>query len=607
MALSAVLVAIVALVGVRIRNDIVLVKRDLVAAQLLLSHASDVGGGSLHDRITRVLQARSKTQQARARLRSSSLGPLASVPIVGRDVRVVRAIADGADATAGDIDQLLTALAMAGRRPGGAASVNAVVTALTDLTQTLHRNAERVERTTPLLATRQARAQFLAKASEAEQVLLPAVQASRLVAAFYGPRGSTRYLVGFQNPAELRGTGGLIGVYGILESAPSAPVLQHAGPIEALQDPGNRRIRLAPNLLQSYEPFGFDGDWRQVNLPPDLPTVGEAIVDLYRRSRDVPLHGVIMIDPLGSAEILRVTGPIVVDGQLLNAANLPRATMVDAYARYRDDARRKRFLANAARRVVQAMLQTLMKRPVEMTQALASAVRKRHLQLYSDDRGLRDVLLRLGMAGSGSGPPTGDYVMPVGINEAANKLDAFLRRSIRYDVKLRQDGGANAMASITLRNEAPAAGLPRTVIGPNARGLRPGENRQFQELYLASGYGLVGARQDGRRVGVYASRHLNALMLGQDVFIPAKRSVTIAYQLERPAAVQVDGQRIRYRLLTRPQPTYTPDVLKISITAPQGWRFASVPGGFRTQGATASWSGVLDQERTLDFEMERSA
>jgi hypothetical protein len=554
----------------------------------------------MDDHMALLARARSKLKAAERKLDSAPLHQADSVPLLGRDIRVVHAVVHGTGETMAAGQELLEALS-------GGASITTISLRLTSLNLALHNAIDEVAQTTPLLVTNRIRAHFLAVGSELEQSVSRGARAARLISSLYGPNGRTRYLIAFQNPAELRGTGGLIGLYGILESAPSGPRLVDVESAEALRHRLNEHFALGPDLAQAYEPFGFDGDLRQVNIPPDLPTVGQVILDLYRPSQGPQLDGLILIDPLAAAEILRAAGPIVVAGQRLDAADLPRATMVDAYDRYEGKpAARKRFLAAAARQIVRLISAAAVDRPIESTRALAAAVRGRHLQGYSSDRRTEETLQQLGAAGTAAEPTFGDYLMPVGINEAGNKLDVFLDRHLRYEVQLQPDGGATAEVSITLHNRAPSTGFPRAIIGPYDQRFKPGENRQFQELYVAREYGLTKATSDDRQIAVYAIRSPNGLMLGHEISIPSQQSATLDYRLRRIAAVQVEDRRIRYRLLVRPQPRARPDSLVVSITAPAGWRFAQIPAGFRSSDRVARWSGLLNQERVLDFEMEQA-
>src|SRR6266508_1137823 len=217
------------------------------------------------------------------------------------------------------------------------------------------------------------------------------------------------------------------------------------------------------------------------------------------------------------------------------------------------------------------------------------------------------VLLELGIAGSATAPRAGDYLMPVSVNTGGNKMDAFLRRSIGYQVTLLPDGGAKAVASVTLRNTGPSAGLPRDFVGPYDARFRKGENNQLQTLYVAGGYGFASATVDGRAVRAEAEAELGGLALSQPVDVPARSSVTVAYHLARSDAVEVvDGDHLRYRLLLRPQATAWPDQVQVSVSPPPGWRFGTLPAEFRQSGQAAVWSGPLHREQALALELVRA-
>jgi Protein of unknown function (DUF4012) len=127
----------------------------------------------------------------------------------------------------------------------------------------------------------------------------------------YGSPRFARLFLGFQNPAELRGTGGLIGQYGILQGSPSGPKLITVDSYDTL----NRHAAgLTPRRgaagLYPAKADGVPNIWSSVNLPPHLPQVGRDIVELYRHTVGPPLDAVVLIDPLAVARILEVSGAL---------------------------------------------------------------------------------------------------------------------------------------------------------------------------------------------------------------------------------------------------------------------------------------------------------
>jgi Protein of unknown function (DUF4012) len=594
------------IVALQARADVAGVERDLNEARTLLVRAGHPEVGTAGQRLALAGRAEAHALAARRRLHGWLLGPLSATPILGRDVRAAEAVTDTALGSARGAKRVAAALGSVERRPS-AGSISALATALLDLSGVLGDGAERVERARTLLGGR-ARSRFLGEARSAEITVQRAGRGLRVVAGLYGPRGSVRYFLAFQNPGELRGTGGLIGEYGVLEASPRGPVVRQVRPVDELRRRLRGSVSPPPGLPAHYRRSGVIRDWRSVNIPPDLPTVGRTMVALYQKSGGERVDGVILLDPIAMARILQVSGPIEVEGVRLGSRSLVKATLLTAYVRYQhDNDDRRRFLGLVGLRAARAAHSALAARPVEFARALADVANGRHLAVYASDPTVENILLDLGIAGSASAPDRDDYLMPVGINAAGNKIDYFLRRELSYAVQLRPDGGARVRAAITLHNDAPARGLPRYVIGPYDGRFRPGENRILQSLYVADAYGFTRAARNGRRVRVSTDLDFRGLVLTQAVSIPAGRSATIEYDLVRNAAMRVENGRMSYRLLLRPQPTVNPDRLRVTVSAPANWSLAQVPPGFTRDQSTVRWSGLLNRERLLEFNLVKRA
>jgi hypothetical protein len=588
------------------RGQARLVERDLTAARDLLGEAGGFSAGELEDRLVLVDRAEDHALAAQRRLGLPPLRLLGALPLLGRDVRVARAVTASAVGTVRSTGSVVTALQPIQTGHPTRATILRASGALLGLHDSLEADLERVRAARPLLATG-SREDYLAAATSASATAERAGQALKLAADMYGPQGTARWFLAFQNPAELRGTGGLIGEYGILESSSSGPRLVEVAPYQVLDAQTRTGVGLPKGLAGRYERLGVDRAWSAVNIPPDMPTVGGIATKLYREATGDRIDGVIALDPLAVAQILEAGGPIRVDGIRLTPDNVAQETLVQAYIRYADDNNaRKRFLRQAAVGAFDAFRRALARRPVELMQGLATAARGRHVQVYSADPAGQRALVGLGVGGSAAAPVGGDYLMAVGINAGGNKLDAFLRRTLRWRVRLAADGSARATASLVLRNTVPRAGMPRYIVGPYDRRFRKGVNEQIQTLYVAGRYGFSRASVNGRQVGAEAQAELGGLALTQPVGVPAGEKATISYQLTRPAAAEpLPAGRLRYRLVLRPQATIWPDQARVSVAPPEGWEFTGLPTGASTSGQAAIWSGTVDQERELVFLMRR--
>jgi hypothetical protein len=587
------------------------VKAELAASRAPLQRASGFAAGSLSERTTLLNEANLHAARARLELGRGPLRVLAYVPFLGRDVRLARAVADAASQTIRSSRQAAGAVERLQQRPLSAGALEQASDALLGLHGALDGGVRDVRAARPLLVGRAERDQFLATAGPASATARRAGDGLHLAAALWGPPGSARYFLAFQNPAELRGTGGLIGEYGVLESSPDGPELSRVasyGELDrSLKSTGGvdppAGLRLRPDEFRVGKSFFT------VNVPADLPTVGRMIVPLYQQAAGTKIDGVIAVDPVALAEILRASGPITVGDRTLDAENIVEETLVRAYVRYADDNEaRRRYLQAIARESLAGFRRGLSIQPFELVRGLGAAARGRHIQVYSTDPEVQRTVLELGIGGSAAAPAQGDFLMPVGVNSGANKLDAFLHRSLRYQVRLKADGSAKANAAVTLRNESPASGLPRYVIGPNHPESQAGRNDQLSTLYVAEAYAFTGATVGGRRTPASSQAEFGSLALSQLVGVPAKSSVTFAYDLVRTGALQaLPGDRLRYQLTLRPQATVRPDQVGVSVSAPRGWRFVGTSGGARLAGAEATWKGPLDQERVLTLDLARAA
>ena len=150
-------------------------------------------------------------------------------------------------------------------------------------------------------------------------------------------------------------------------------------------------------------------------------------------------------------------------------------------------------------------------------------------------------------------------------------------------------------------------GCPATSSARYDSDFQAGQNEQIATLYVAGGYGFTRATLDGRAVGAEAQADFGGLALTQQVGVQARSTVTLGYQLARPAAAERLGDdRLRYRLLLRPQATVRPDQAKIAVEAPPGLALFQAPAdGHGRRNGQATWNGAFDREHELVFELAR--
>ncbi len=106
-------------------------------------------------------------------------------------------------------------------------------------------------------------------------------------------------------------------------------------------------------------------------------------------------------------------------------------------------------------------------------------------------------------------PDGGDFLAVINRNANPSKIDSYLHRVIDYDLRWDPESGATtSRVVVTMRNDAPSAGLPLLVNGSSAA-TPVGTNRT--ELSVLSPFDAVGAMLDGTSQPFGARDDVNGL------------------------------------------------------------------------------------------------
>ena len=350
---------------------------------------------------------------------------------------------------------------------------------------------------------REARRDLLDQLAGLRGTTAAAALAAEVGPAMLGEGGTRRYFVAILNNAEMRGSGGLLGAYAILEVRDGRLKLDRLGTNADLRNTTpTPAVTLDADFVARYRRFSSDSFWLNANMSPHFPYASAVWTALWEKTHHGErLDGTIAIDPVALSEILRVTGPATLpDGSTVTADNVVRLTESDAYVRFAKDNRaRDTYLQQVAlasyKRLVSGSGD-----PAALFPALARAAGRRHLQVASAHEGEQRALEAFPIAGALPAGP-GPYLEVVTQNAGGNKLDYHLHRAVTYQ---RVDA-TTVRVEVRLRNDAPP-GLPPYVTGrldlPSRRAPVPGQQREYVSVYLGEGAGLAEATLDGRPVAL---------------------------------------------------------------------------------------------------------
>jgi hypothetical protein len=473
---------------------------------------------------------------------------LAAVPRLGAPFALVAELTTSVRAGLDVVEELATEEILAALRPTVVAgSVDLVP--LVRLSEALA--AAPIDRLSGSLArleaadTTLAPAVLLAARSEAIDLLQPAL--TTLIRArdvtgglptLLGADGPRRHLVVLQTSAELRGTGGLVGVLVVLDAdqgrlalgAPRSfdPLPSTVSDTEAASDdpgasaldpvlqtlPAGARPPLEQRYRARYEHVDPNGSLSNVNVDPDLPTTGEVLLDLYEARTGVRLDGLVLLDPIGLGALLEALDvTLMLPPDLIQGTGAPQRIAPDGFAEYvlvglYDDFGEQQTAARSA--VTSALagqaLDALLGRSWDgagMADAIVRAASGRHLQVYSRDVVTSRALSSLPVAGRFADdlarPGIDTFAVTVN-NAVGGKQDVHVEHATDITIRLGDPGSAGPVRgaldrggrSMRLREVDRSATIRTTIANP----LVPGAF----DLYV-TGNCLVGTDTNGCFLG----------------------------------------------------------------------------------------------------------
>lgn len=382
------------------------------------------------------------------------------------------------------------------------------------------------------------------------------VRVSRLLPPMMGGNEPRRYLLAVQNPAESRGTGGLLGAYAVIEARAGSLSLRELGANSDLRDAKRLPVDLGPDYLQLY---GQDPAlWRNSNLSPHFPYAAAIWLALWKRQSKEQLDGVIAIDPILMGYLVGAMGGVTLDdGTKLNGDDTADFVMRDIYERfpaYRDSAERDKLLTGLGATVLRKLLSGAGD-PRQLAEALARAVDEGRMRVYSTRIREQSELVDSAIGGTLADDRSPGLLVAVN-NGAANKLDYYLDRAVLWELGPCADGYRRSRVTVTLTNRAPRDGLPRYVLGNRdvPRGgvaLPPGTNRLLVYVYSTPGARVTGAELDGVSLPLVLDKELGRSVQGFTVDLGAGERRVAVLDLTEPALT--GRPRLQEQPLVRPQ------------------------------------------------------
>ena len=389
--------------------------------------------------------------------------------------------------------------------------------------------------------------------------------------AILGGQAPRHYLLVVPTPAEARGSGGVIGNFGEITASNGQISLTRFGRQRELSSEGvalAKRVAQAPaDYLRRYKRFAVDAEWSNVNMSPDFVSSAQAMASLYPQSGGREVDGVISVDPFALQALLGVLGPLSVQGWPVPLDDTNTATVLlrDAYVVKEDSLpERITLLADVTRGVWEKLRANSLPNPRRLVDRMAPAVANRHLQIWMRDPEEQMYLDTVGITGRIL-PLDGDGFGVVVNNASGNKIEYFLHRTVDYSASVSPSTGTvTATATVGLRNDAPASGLPDYLIGNSVVVDPPPRGTSLAYVSFYSPLTLTSISVDGNVLpNAEVERETE---FGRNVYsawlrLPSRTTRSVRLTLAGNVPVP-DG---RYQLTVFTPPTVNPDELTVAI------------------------------------------
>lgn len=287
---------------------------------------------------------------------------------------------------------------------------------------------------------------------------------------FLGAGRDKRYLLIFQNNAEMRGSGGFLGSYALVDF--------REGKIRNLEVPGGGSYDTEAGLLAKIKApaplWLVNPQWHfwDANWWPDFPTTAKNLMWFYEQSDGPTVDGVISFTPSVVEKLLEVTGPIDLTkdyGVVINADNFwqqveltaERDNLIKdnpeavAHLPAGENNKPKKIIGDLMAQILEVLPQKMDKENlIKLLNISEDNLASKQIMFYFKDASLEQTVIERNWGGVMSAAPL-DYLMVANTNIAGAKTDRVIKETINHQASVYLDG--SVIDTVTIKREHTAS------------------------------------------------------------------------------------------------------------------------------------------------------
>ncbi len=463
------------------------------------------GDHGVRDRAIAELQ--DSARSAKGRTDGPVWGALTHLPVVGDDVRGVRALSSSLDTLANDgVAPLVTTVdSLGGLTSQGRIDLDALQSLADPVREAdaalsaAHADVADLDSSGYVGPLKSRFDRYVDLVAGAASGLSAGDKAVAVLPTMAGADGPRDYLLVFQNNAEIRATGGMPGSWALIHADDGRIEMVQQGTATQF---GERDEPILP--LSKAEVAVYDRQlgtyFQDANFTPDFPRVAELWSARWEeRFPGTQLDGVLSLDPVAMSYLLRGTGDIVVQGLTLTPDNLVDQLLNQAYIDL-EPAEQDALYAETARTLFDAVTGHLVA-PIDFVDGLHQAAEEGRFRVAAFDPEVQSQIASTSVEGALAGDDGRTPHVDIGINDAtSSKMSYYLRYWADLEPTTCAGGRQSIAGSLTLNQSispSSAAALPISVTGTGGYGTERGSQLLLVRLYGSYGGTIENVRLDG--------------------------------------------------------------------------------------------------------------
>ena len=363
-----------------------------------------------------------------------------------------------------------------------------------------------------------------------------------------GEKEDKKYLVLFQNNAELRPTGGFITAYAIFRISKGNIVVDKSEDIYALD--ASIPKGPAPRPILQYLPKVPTFNLRDSNLSPDYLESMKTFYSMYQKSpQKADIDGIIAMDLSVLVSTIKILDNHVEAGGLTFTTDPdPRCWNKCAQVIYQLEdsiSRPVNYIKSDRKGLLGQLLFAIMKKALQsspkqywgpLMQSGITQAQQKHVLFYLFDENAQAGLTALNASGQIKSFE-GDYLHINDTNFAGGKSNLFITQTVRNEYKVESDGSIVKTVTVEYTNPQPPSdcNLERGALCLNA------PNRDWVRMYVPKGSQLIASESKGSSVKLTSYEELGKTVIEGFLTIRTQGKATYVVSYKLPFKKPSDG------------------------------------------------------------------